>query len=133
MPESSKTSARMLLGIAASALVLALYARIERPWHMLGWIVLVPWLSALDRTRSVRGAALAGLAMATAFVLVVFSWFASAIGVYTGASAVTAMIVLVALAPLFEPQLLTFAVARHVVRAAGAGRTVAALAGASVW
>ena len=77
----------MLSRIAASAFLFALYARIEPPWHMLGWIVLVPWLGALDRTRSLRGAALAGAAMATAFVLVVFGWFASAIRAYTGASA----------------------------------------------
>jgi len=123
----------MLSRIVASALLFALYARIERPWHMLGWIVLVPWLGALDRTRSVRGAALAGVAMTAAFVLVVFAWFASAIRAYTGASAAVALLVLVVFAPLLEPQFVTFAVARHVVRAAGAGRTVAALAGASMW
>src|SRR5689334_11319095 len=132
-PESTKTFSRMLAGIVASALLLALYARIDRPWHILGWIVLVPWLGALDRTRSLRGSVLAGAAMATAFVLAVFGWFASAMRAYTGASAAAAMLVLVVLAPLVEFQFLTFAVARHVVRRSGAGRAVVVLAGACVW
>ncbi|HLY39301.1 MAG TPA: apolipoprotein N-acyltransferase [Candidatus Binatia bacterium] len=123
----------MLAGIVASALLLALYGRIERPWHILGWIALVPWLAVLDGTRSLRGAVLAGAAMAMAFVLVVFGWFASAIRAYTGASAATAMLVLVVLAPLLELEFLTFAVARHVVRRSGAAHALVVLAGASVW
>src|SRR5262249_28334871 len=51
-------------GIVASAVLIGLYARIEWPWTVLGWVALVPWLVVLDRARSAREAAVAGAVMA---------------------------------------------------------------------
>jgi apolipoprotein N-acyltransferase len=102
-----------------TALAFMLYARIERRWLGLGWIGLVPWLAVLERTRSARAALAAGLAMAVAFTLAVFGWFTGSIADYTGASWPVALVVLAVLAPLCEPQLVTFALARHAARRRG--------------
>jgi apolipoprotein N-acyltransferase len=120
-------------GIVASAVLIGLYARIEWPWTVLGWVALVPWLVVLDRSRSTREAAAVGACMAIGVVLAAFGWFAAAIAAYTGASYPLAVLVLVVAAPLFEPQLVGFAVVRHLVCRSGAGATTVALAGAAAW
>jgi apolipoprotein N-acyltransferase len=97
---------------------------------VLGWVGLVPWLLALDGTRSLREALIAGVVMSVAFVLAVFGWFGVAMADYAGVSTVTGLAVLVLLAPVLQPQLVTFALARHV--AGGGWRTRAATA-ACVW
>ena len=102
--------------VTASALAFALYARVDWPWFLLGWIGLIPWLAVLDRTVSLRGALAAGLLMCEAFVLAVFSWFPSALQNYTGWPWTLALLVTVAVAPLMEPQFLLFALARHVAK-----------------
>lgn len=112
-----------------SALAFTLYARVEWPWLVLGWIGLVPWLAVLDRSATLRGALAAGLLMCEAFVLAVFSWLPSAIQNYTGAPWGLALLVVLLVAPLIQPQFIAFAVARHVARrstlgTAGAWRTV---------
>ncbi len=114
----------------ASALAFGLYARMTRPGVVLGWIGLVPWLAVLDRAPTVRAALGAGLLMSVAFVLAVFAWFAPAIRLYTGAPPAVAWLLLLAAAPLLEPQLLTFALARHLARRAAVGTWRTALAGA---
>src|SRR5262249_47811374 len=73
------------------------------------------------------------LLMAVAFELAVFGWFAHAIEVYTGTPEIVALVLLVVMAPLLQPQLLALALARHVAprpRAAGGGGP---LAGAVAW
>jgi apolipoprotein N-acyltransferase len=97
-------------------MVLQLYARVEWPWLVLGWVGLVPWLAALDRARSLRGALVAGALMCVAFVLAVFGWFAEAIQAYTGAPIAVALLVVLLLAPLLQPQFMTFALARHLAQ-----------------
>jgi len=123
-------------GVAASALAFALYARVAWPWLVLGWVGLVPWLAALDRMTSTRGVLLTGVAMSAAFVLGVFGWFAGAIQSYTGLAWPLALLLLVLLAPLLQPQFLVFALARHRARRAAGGalglRAVLAGAGAYV-
>ena len=123
----------MLAAVAASALAFALYARMTWPWVALGWVGLVPWLAVLDRAASVRAALAAGLLMSVAFVLAVFGWFAAAIGTYTGAPSPVALVLLLAAAPLLEPQLLVFALARHLARWAAFGFWRATLAGACAY
>ncbi len=118
--------------MAASAAAYALYARAEWPWIALGWVGLVPWLIVLDRL-SLRGAVLAGLAMAAAFELAVFGWFALAIADYTGGSALPGVVLLGLLGPLLQPQLVTSAAARAWVRANGGGSAVTVLTTAAVW
>lgn len=84
--------------------------------------MLVPWLAAADRARTVGSALAAGLLMAVGFALAVFPWFASAIAAYTGAPWALALLVLVLLAPVLEPQLVAVALARHAARRTGGGR-----------
>jgi apolipoprotein N-acyltransferase len=121
------------LAIATTAVAVALYSRFTWPWIALGWVGLVPWLAALDRTRSTRAALVSGLAMAAAFELAVFGWFAPAIATYTRTPTALAAVLLVACGPLLQPQLVTFAVARHVARAAGGSAVLAALTGAAAY
>lgn len=92
----------------------------------------MPWLLALDATRTVTGAARSGLAMSFAFVAAVFAWFGFSVAGYLGIPEATGLLVLLAAAPLLQPQLLAFALFRHI---AGRhhGPVVRALAGAAAW
>jgi apolipoprotein N-acyltransferase len=121
------------LAVAASALAFGLYVRVAWPWFLLGWVGLVPWLAALDRTRSLGAALGAGLLMAGAFVLAVFPWFGSAIGDYAGIPTALALLLLVLLSPLIQPQFLSFALARHIAPRNGAGFARTALAAALLY
>lgn len=126
-------TARNTLGaIVVTAALFALYARVEWPWFVLGWVGLVPWLAALDAVRTVRGALASGLAMTVAFVLAVFAWFAPAIAGYAGAPVLAGYAVLVLLAPVIQPQFVVFAAARHLAQRHCAPG-VAAVAGASAY
>lgn len=110
---------RLLLtsaGTAASAVAFVLYARIDWPWVVLGWIGLIPWLVALDRTQTLRGALGAGWLMCELFVLAVFAWLPNAIQNYTGAPWAVAFCVVVLVAPLLQPQFMAFALTRQLAR-----------------
>jgi apolipoprotein N-acyltransferase len=117
--------------VAASAAAFALYARVDRPWLVLGWLGLVPWLASLDRARSARAALGTGLLMCAAFVVAVFAWFADAIATYTGTPWPLAVVALLVAAPLLQPQLIVFALARHLARGGGAGFWRTAVTGAA--
>jgi apolipoprotein N-acyltransferase len=119
--------------IAASAALFALYARVEWPWVLLGWCALVPWLAALERTRTLGGALASGLLMAEAFCVAVFFWFAQAMASYTGAPLGVGLLALLLLGPLLQPQFLVFAAARHLAQRSGAGRWRTALTGACAY
>jgi apolipoprotein N-acyltransferase len=117
---------------AASALAVWLYSRAEWPWIALGFVALVPWLAALDRTRSLQGALGAGLAMSAAYVLVLFHWLPSAIQGFSGAPWGWCLLLVVLSAPFIAPQFIALALVR---RLAGRGRLLrviplGALAGA---
>jgi len=114
--------------VTLSALAFALYARVGWPWIILGTVWLVPWLAVLDRAVSLRDALIAGLVMAVAFVLLGFGWFAPAIVDYSGAPLAGALLLLAVAAPLLEPQLLAFAVARHLARRRSSDRAAAFVA-----
>jgi apolipoprotein N-acyltransferase len=107
----------LLAGTAATACTLALYARAESPWFVLGWVGLIPWLAGLDRVASWRGALAAGVLFSEAFVLAVFGWLPTAIESYTGAPRSVAVLVVLLTAPILQPQFVTFALARHLARA----------------
>lgn len=118
---------RSLLAVAAtvaSAIAFALYARVAWPWLALGWVGLVPWLAVLDRARSLRGALAVGLLMCETFVLAVFPWFPSAIQNYTGAPWLLALLVVLVVAPLIQPQFIAVAAARYLAGQASAWRTI---------
>jgi apolipoprotein N-acyltransferase len=122
---------RALAGIVISALLLGVYSR-GGNGYLLGFVGLVPWLLALDATPTAAGALRNGLVMSIAFVAAVFAWFGVAIAGYTGLSAATAMLALLAAAPLLQLQFLAFALVRHLVGRRH-GPVVRALAGASAW
>jgi apolipoprotein N-acyltransferase len=105
-------------------------ALVVAPWHWLYWIVLVPWLLALDRTTTWRGALGSGIAMAVAFSVAVFSWFPAAIADYASASVWIAAVVSLVAAPLFQPQFVVFALVRHGARRRGLSVAGTAAAGA---
>ena len=116
MSAATRSAYNTLGAVVVTAAAFALYARVEWPWSLLGWVGLVPWLAALDRLGTLRGALASGLAMSAAFVLAVFAWFASAIAGYAGAPAAVGFAVLVLLAPVVQPQFVLFAVVRHHAR-----------------
>jgi apolipoprotein N-acyltransferase len=120
-------------GVVASALAYALYAQAVWPWIALGWVGLVPWLAVVDRGRTWRDVVAAGIAMAIAFELAVFGWFVFAIGDYTGISAPLLLVLLGAAGPLLQPQFLTSALARTMIRRRGSGEAVVALVTACVY
>lgn len=118
-------------GILLSAALFAVYARVPQAWA-LGFVALVPWLWALDGGRGLRGALLSGTAMAVAFVAGVLGWFGAAIAAYIDVGAVPATAALLALAPLLQPQLIAYAIARRLV-ARRHGFALRALASAAAW
>ncbi len=122
---------RIVAGLLTSILLLAIYARVPQAWA-LGFVALVPWMLTLDAARSTSAAVWGGVLMSVAFVAAVFGWFGAAIGAYTGVGALPATIVLVVLAPLLQPQLVAFALVRHLV-GRRYGPVLRALAAASAW
>lgn len=120
-----------LSGIAASALLLGLYARGGHAW-MLGFVALVPWLLALDAERRLRGALCSAWLMSIAFSAAAMHWFGAAIGAYVGIGAGSGIALLLVLAPLLQAQFLAFALVRHLVGLRH-GPLLRALAGAAAW
>jgi apolipoprotein N-acyltransferase len=122
-------------GVLASAALFALYARVEAPFHVLGFVVLVPWLLLLGRARSLVSALASGLAMSVAFSVAVFAWLPGAVERYARSTSVLPWLALVVTAPLLEPQFVSFAFARRLLsRAPGGGPSPAgALAAAAAY
>jgi apolipoprotein N-acyltransferase len=112
MAPFTQSSGRILAGILVSAALSGLYVRGGAGW-MLGFVILVPWLRALDANRTFAGTLLSAYAMSVAFVAAVFAWFGVAIGSYTQVGAATGLSVLLFAAPLFQPQFLAFAIVRY--------------------
>lgn len=98
--------------IAGSALLLALFARAEAPWHWVGFFALLPALLALDGASSWRRGALLGVALSAAYALAVEPWFAEAVHAYTQAPRWLCGLLLLLLAPLLQPQLVAWASVR---------------------
>jgi apolipoprotein N-acyltransferase len=113
-------------------LLLGLCSKCEGNWYLLDFFGLVPWLLALDRTRTMRGAAASGLAMCASFVLAIFAWFGFAIAVYSAGAAAAGLVVLLLSAPLLQPQFLAFALVRHHARRVY-GPALATLTAALAW
>ena len=128
---SSRPRARDAAAIVATALLSFLYVQGGIAW-MLGFVALVPWLLSLAAQPTLARALISAWAMSIAFTLAVFAWFANAIGAFTHWGDAAGLALLVVAAPLFQPQFLAFALARHL---AGRRHGVAlrALAAASAW
>ena len=126
---ASRPRTRHAAGILASALLAGAYAQGAWP---LGFVAFVPWMLSLDDEASLARSLMAAWAMAAGFTLAVFAWFGSAIGAFTQLGDATGLAVLLLAAPLFQPQFLAFALARHVVGRRH-GPALRALAAASAW
>ncbi|HEU4534619.1 MAG TPA: hypothetical protein VFS00_10900, partial [Polyangiaceae bacterium] len=106
--------ARFVTGAVASGVLCALSARTEAPWQGFAFVALVPWLLALRLAASSAEALAAGLAMALALCVAAFPWLPAALALYSQSpSTALPWLLLVAAAPLLEPQLVAYALARH--------------------
>jgi apolipoprotein N-acyltransferase len=108
-------------------------ARVVPPWYALVWVVLVPWLLALDATTTWTGAVASGASMALAFGVTVFAWFPRAMADYAGAPLWIVALAAALAAPAFQPQFLAFALARHGARRRGLGAAGVATVGAAAY
>ncbi|HYD79144.1 MAG TPA: apolipoprotein N-acyltransferase [Paucimonas sp.] len=131
MTSSTRSRVSILAGILASAVLSGLYAHGGAGW-LLGFVFLVPWLLALDASRTLAGTLLCAWAMSVAFAAAACAWFGIAIGNYTQSGSAAGVAVLLLAAPLLAPQFLAFALARHL---AGRryGPVLVAFAGAAAW
>ncbi len=121
---------RPLAPLLASALLLALFARGGAAWP-LGFVALLPWLTQLEHLGSARATALSAWSMSVLLSLAAFSWLGEALARYTGLPPWGGLVLLALGAPLFQPQVLLFALLRR--WAAPLGPVWQALAGAAAW
>lgn len=117
--------------IAASAVLAALYVAGGVSW-VLGFVFLAPWLATLDARHTVAATLASAYAMTLAYTLAVFPWLGMALGRYTGIGDVAGLAILLLAAPLLQPQLLAFALVRHVTLRRY-GSLLAALAASCAW
>lgn len=119
------------VGATLGAIAFAACARMPAfgPW--LAFVGLVPFLAALDRARTGRRALAAGLLLSLVFSGAVFAWFARAIAGYAEVPLAVGFALLLAAAPLFQPQFVPWALARFAARRSGRAR--AACLGAAVY
>jgi apolipoprotein N-acyltransferase len=108
----NQSGRRMRAGILVSAILSGLCFRGGIGW-LLAFVMLVPWLRSLDSTRTLSGSLLSAYAMSVGFTAAVFFWFAAAIGSYTQIGAASGLALLLIAAPLFQPQIVIFALVRH--------------------
>jgi apolipoprotein N-acyltransferase len=128
---SARPRTRDAAAVAASALLAFAYARGSAGW-VLGFAALAPWLRALDVPGPLARTLLLAWAMAVAYTLAVFGWFGGAIGQFTQWGEPAGLALLLLAAPLFQPQILAFAIARRVA-ARQHGRALAAIVAAAAW
>ena len=131
VPIFRRPVARGLAGVAASAALSCLYVQGGSAW-VLGFVMLVPWLRVQDAQASLPRALAGAWLMAVAFTAAAFWWFGLAIGDYTQVGGPVALAALLLLAPVFQPQFLAFALARHLAGLRH-GPALRALAGAAAW
>ena len=131
MTQNTRATLRIAAAIALSAGMAALYARGGAAW-VLGFVLLAPWLRTLDASPTLAATLLRAYAMSLAFTAAAFGWFGVALGLYAQVGAFTGVALLLLAAPLFQPQLIVFALVRHItLRRHGA--IAGAVAGAAAW
>lgn len=133
IPARLRLARRALAAGAISGVLLALYARVEAPWFVLGWLVFAPWLANVDEAPRMRGALARGVLMSVVFALAVFPWFAAALSRYSGMPLAISAALLVVFAPLLQPQTIACAATRWFVRRRGAAPWRLALACAAAY
>lgn len=113
--------------ILLSAALAGLCAHGGAAWA-LGFVAWVPWLLSLDRAPGWTAVVLRTLGMQLAFTVAAFYWFGAALAAYTGLEPALGVGLLMVAAPIFQPQFLALALARHL-----AGPTWGPWAGAAAW
>ena len=106
---------------------------------MLGFVALVPWLRTLDASltdltfhQATTRTLLSAYVMSVALTAAMYAWFGLAMGRYAQVPEAAGLAALLLLAPLFQPQVLAFALVRHFARRRY-GVVIGALAGAAAW
>jgi apolipoprotein N-acyltransferase len=127
VPVTMRVPAAMLAGAAMAAL----YAHGGAGW-LLGFVLLVPWLRTLDASATLTKVLLRAWAMSVAYTAGAFAWFGIAFGHYVQIGGAAGLALLLLAAPLFQPQFLSFALARHLTLRRH-GPAPGALAGAAAW
>ena len=128
---SARPRMRDAAAVVVSALLSGLYVQGGPAWA-LGFVALVPWLLSLEAQPSMARALASAWVMSVAFTLGVFAWFGSAIGAFTQWGDAAGLALLVAAAPLFQPQFMAFALVRHAVGQRH-GFALRAVAAAAAW
>ncbi len=123
--------AQLLLMLLAGLVLCHYYAQ-GGPYWPLGLVFLVPWLRLLDRCHTLGASLLAAWAISLMYTLGGFAWFGLAIGHYTGMGSASGMLLLLAGALLFQPQIVCLVMVRHLARRRY-GPLCGALAGAAAW
>ncbi|NRD51128.1 apolipoprotein N-acyltransferase, partial [Corallococcus exiguus] len=113
---SVKGWAGALLGVAATTVLFAAFGQLRPGWVWLGVVAMAPWLAALDRVRSARGAVGLGLLLSVTFTAAVFGWFPGAIAAYSHAPVWLCWGVFLLIAPVLELQFITAAWVRWYAR-----------------
>lgn len=124
-------SLRTLAAILLSAALAGVCAALEDAWA-LSFVMFVPWLYALDQSRSLLRTLLCALGMTLGFTAAAFAWFGLAIGSYVQIGAGAGLVWLLLCAPLFQPQIIVYALVRHWL-ARRHSKGWVALAAASAW
>jgi apolipoprotein N-acyltransferase len=127
----SRPDWRIVAGIVVSALLFSVYSRGGYAYP-LGFIALVPWLLALNAGRSFVGAIANGWLMSIAFTGAVFWWFGLAIADLLIVSESFGLFALLLAAPIFQPQVMMFAIVRYLAGLRH-GVVLRAVAAASAW
>ncbi|MBN8230333.1 apolipoprotein N-acyltransferase [Corallococcus macrosporus] len=113
---SVKGWAGALLGVAATTVLFAAFGQLQTGWVWLGAVAMAPWLAAVDRVSSARGALGLGVLLSVTFTAAVFGWFPGAISAYSRAPVWLCWGVFLLIAPVLELQFLTAAWVRWYAR-----------------
>ena len=105
-----------VIALALAAGLLVPFTHAPEEWSSLGFVVMVPWLWALDRARSLRQSVALGTGFSLVLATAAFGWFPAVVARYTGYSMWAVWCVWLAAAPLLHAQPIAFAVTRWVVR-----------------
>ena len=122
---------RGMLGVLLSALMVFLYAR-GGIAYVLGFVLLVPWLYALNTSVGLTRHLLLAYALCLVYTAAVFPWFAHAISSYTDNGFILGWVVLLVTAPVLQPQFFAFVIVRFITRKIGWTK-LAIFTGSAAW
>ena len=119
------------LAIAATTALLAACAQLTAWGAWLLWVALLPWLAWLDRECRFGRVLAASFAFTLVFTLAVFWWFGLGIAAYAAVPGWQGLLALAVLAPVLQPQIVGWSVARTLLVRRGARGAVLAIGSAA--